>query len=359
MSNKCLVCFGDKLKPIYKPKYNISVTSDNMVLDTSIELIECKECGHLQKNPDSATLDKIYAEYSTNKLAPNEEQIKFDSAAKQSRSAVLLQNILEELPKQGDILDIGSGGGGMLRSLFTINPDYKLYANDLNKNAILELEAIPSFCGFFDSLENLEQKFDLITMVHVLEHINDTEKFLNLVSSLLKPNGILLIQIPNISQNIFDIFVYDHISHFDKSRVEKLLLKFFKYVVFPQKQINKEITVFASNKRSFKINKLDNIQDEQKFEISRIDEVFDMMESVKENISVFGTSPICTFFGAILGDRLLNFYDEDLNKQGKINLGKITLSLDDYKGELILLPFARDIAQKIMKRLEGIRFLKI
>ena len=76
-------------------------------------------------------------------------------------------------------------------------------------------------------------KFDVITMWHVLEHIPNLEEYIGQLKKLLKPNGTLLIAVPNY--NSFDAkhykqfwAAYDvprHLWHFSKKAISFLFEK--------------------------------------------------------------------------------------------------------------------------------------
>lgn len=359
MSRKCTVCFQSKLNNFYSLDCNFSVTSDNKILEAPIKLFKCENCGHIQKIPDSSLLGELYGQYCTNKVLPDEEQAKFDGYAHKRRSAIIVDNIVDFLPDKGSILDIGSGAGGMLKTLSERNCFYNLYANDLNSNLLHKLESINNFKDFYINLSDIDIRFELVTMVHVLEHVVNTENFLNTVSKLLKNDGILVVQVPNISTNIFDIFVYDHISHFNRFLLHRLLSQFFKIVIFPEKQINKEITIIASNKENLSVqnNFYGEVPSIPNF--SFLDKMLNEISLAKGLVSVFGTSPISSFFAIMLGDKLNNFYDEDTEKQGREHLGKIILSIDKYNGEPVILPFMQEASELIKKRLKDINFICI
>lgn len=355
--NRCVVCQEKRLKLFYKPDCNISVSSDNAIINRQIELFLCTNCGHIQKFPERELLDTIYKTYQTNKLLPNSEQLKFDGNASKSRSFLLLENIIEYLPDSGKALDIGSGSGTMLKALHILKPKIDLYAFDLNDNNIGEFVKIPKFKEFFVDIFKIDKKFDLIIASHVLEHVIELDSFLKRVSSLLKPNGLFLIQVPNICQNPLDIFIYDHISHFTPNSLQRLLSKYFKAILLPNKQIDKEITLLIRNDFFFSLK--ESKQDDCFFDSSCIDRALKKIKKLDKKVSVFGSSPICTLFGALLGDRLDCFYDEDSKKVGLRHLNTKIVSLKEYKGEDVVLSFLGDFARKIVERLDYVRFIEI
>ena len=125
------------------------------------------------------------------------------------------------------ILDIGAGTGDFLsfiqsefRSVTGIEPNQK--ARELAQEKGISLE---------QDLKDVKGKlFDVITMWHVLEHVPNLEETIRDVESLLKPNGILIIAVPNFYS--FDAAYYKnfwaafdvprHLWHFSKASMNKL-----------------------------------------------------------------------------------------------------------------------------------------
>jgi SAM-dependent methyltransferase len=82
-------------------------------------------------------------------------------------------------------------------------------------------------------------------MWHVLEHVHDLNGYLNQIHSILKPNGILVVAVPN--HNSFDQEHYEeywaawdipiHLWHFNPSTLKRLMIKHEfkveKYVPMP------------------------------------------------------------------------------------------------------------------------------
>ncbi|MBK8449685.1 MAG: class I SAM-dependent methyltransferase [Saprospiraceae bacterium] len=76
--------------------------------------------------------------------------------------------------------------------------------------------------------------FDIITMWHVLEHVPNLNERLEQLKNLLKPNGILIIALPNCDS--FDAQYYKnywagfdvprHLWHFNPSTMESLASKY-------------------------------------------------------------------------------------------------------------------------------------
>jgi len=135
---------------------------------------------------------------------------------------------------KGSLLDIGCGTGDFLAaaknngwSVTGIEPNEnaRTKANTKTNNSVFEtlkLESLP------------ENSFDVITLWHVLEHLPDLESHVNVFRKLLKPNGSLIIAVPNYKSfdaNHYKQFwaAYDvprHLWHFSQTSIKKLFQNF-------------------------------------------------------------------------------------------------------------------------------------
>jgi 2-polyprenyl-3-methyl-5-hydroxy-6-metoxy-1,4-benzoquinol methylase len=167
-------------------------------------------------------------------------------------------NLINSLrSEQKTILDIGIGTGDFL--LACKKSGWKVNGVEPNFNA--RNIAIKKFknvteensCEFiFDSLKSLlenkkhhSEKFDVITMWHVLEHVPDLESYIIQIKSLLKPNGTIIIAVPNFKS--YDAIYYGkfwaafdvprHLWHFSKKSISILFKKEQMEIVkiFPMK----------------------------------------------------------------------------------------------------------------------------
>ena len=124
-----------------------------------------------------------------------------------SPQRVDLMRPLEEMLK-GDILEIGSGCGAITRYLgelghFVTALEGSPKRAQITASRCRDLENVKVYCDNFDHFE-LDQKFDVITLIGVLEYaplfIDGTspqQEMLKKVRSFLKPDGILIIAIEN------------------------------------------------------------------------------------------------------------------------------------------------------------------
>ncbi len=99
-----------------------------------------------------------------------------------------------------NILEIGSGDGVLLRLIRKNHPNINITALEPNKNHCAILSLIPDVTVIQDYMENagLKQKYDLVIMSHVLEHIENPQEAIKYIyDNLLVDGGFLYIDVPN------------------------------------------------------------------------------------------------------------------------------------------------------------------
>ena len=133
------------------------------------------------------------------------------------------------------ILDIGCGTGDFL--VTCKNNGWNVVGVEPNKNArdLAESKISKSTTSkvFTDINELDSEKFDVITLWHVLEHVPNLEAYISKLKSLLKADGVLIVAVPNYKS--YDALYYKqfwaafdvprHLWHFSKTTIQKLFLK--------------------------------------------------------------------------------------------------------------------------------------
>jgi len=131
------------------------------------------------------------------------------------------------------LLDIGCGTGDFLKIArnnnwevkgVEPNSDARTIANKKTDNSVFDIDQLLKF---------EKHSFDVITLWHVLEHLPKLENYLAVIETLLKPNGRIIIAVPNYKS--FDALYYKnfwaafdvprHLWHFSQQSISKLVLK--------------------------------------------------------------------------------------------------------------------------------------
>ena len=132
-----------------------------------------------------------------------------------------------------NLLDIGCGTGDFLETALKANWDITGIEPDESARKIANSKTNKSVFKI-EYLEKLKpNSFDVITLWHVLEHLPNLEMHASLFKSLLKPNGTLVIAVPNYKSYDAEHYknfwaAYDvprHLWHFSRTSISELFRK--------------------------------------------------------------------------------------------------------------------------------------
>lgn len=114
----------------------------------------------------------------------------------------LILNILARLSSQTQInsmLDTGAGHGILTRAMVNVVHPKRIEAIDLYPLAEATDNIVFSQGDLNHTLPYPDDSFDLVTSIHTIEHIIDTDKYLDEMRRVLKPGGYLLLHTVNLA----------------------------------------------------------------------------------------------------------------------------------------------------------------
>jgi len=227
--NFCPVCEGDSLSTFKGIK-------DHFLSQETFHLSQCKKCGFVFTNPrpDENELEKYYQSdeyFSHSKKKKGLISFLYDTVKKYA-----LENkykLISEIIPTGKILDIGCATGEFL-NVFQ-QKGWTCYGIEPAKNPRdFAIENYNLDVRDENAINNFDKEtFDVITMWHVLEHVPKLNERIEQIYKLLKPDGLLLIALPNYlswDAKFYEAFWagYDvprHLYHFSSKTVSLLLNK--------------------------------------------------------------------------------------------------------------------------------------
>lgn len=177
----CSVCDSKENRKLFTAK-------DYNWLDSgSFDIVRCKKCGfvYISPRPEASELSKYYPDLY---YGGNDSDL--------SHKIGLIKRYF----KPGSVLDIGCGRGSFLGRMKELGWDAR--GVELSKG---EAEAAKEIFNIDVSTKDiaesgfLEGQFDLITLWHSLEHMEDPARILREAYRLLKKGGGLIISTPNMS----------------------------------------------------------------------------------------------------------------------------------------------------------------
>jgi len=186
-----------------------------------LRTVLCQSCGlgWTDPQPESSTIQKFY-ERDYRKQYKGTFKPKKKHTYRAGRVAARRWNQLKKFLNQDrELLDLGSGGGEfvyLMRSLglnaigIEPNEGYAAYARD-------DL-GLPIQEGFISDQLTIDRPLDVITMFHVLEHLQDPVAMVGLLSTHLKEGGHLVIEVPNLETTCHypgNCYHFAHLYHFN------------------------------------------------------------------------------------------------------------------------------------------------
>lgn len=225
--------------PICESKHSsvFMTTKDFSVSGESFSIVTCADCGFYYTNPvpEEDIIGKYYksdayvSHSSSKKGLINRvyHLVRWYSLRKKVA-------LIKKLSKGRNLLDIGAGTGHFLSvasqkgwKVTGLEPDDDARALAKTVNGI---DLLP-----LDRLHEMQPgQFDVITMWHVLEHVYHLKRDLEKLVSLLKPNGTLVVAVPN--RKSYDARYYKefwaaydlpiHLYHFTRPDIQRLMDQF-------------------------------------------------------------------------------------------------------------------------------------
>jgi 2-polyprenyl-3-methyl-5-hydroxy-6-metoxy-1,4-benzoquinol methylase len=164
----------------------------------SIDVHRCGHCGliyvgEMQQNED------LVKHYSDQYFAP---YLATKSIHLKKRFKKRIEEI-RQLYYPGTILDVGCGAGFFLQ--LAQETGYNTQGVELSGYAAgyaRKKFGLSVFNGDIADAPFDKESFDIITLWHILEHVHDPRQFLGEVHRLLKPNGLMAVEVPNIGSPV-------------------------------------------------------------------------------------------------------------------------------------------------------------
>ncbi len=368
---KCQACNNkNKNFEIKNFRKLIKISSDERYSGTDCKIFICKKCSLIQKIIDKQYLKKlatIYKKYQAFPIKNGQENIINYKNKECYRSDFLLQKINNHRKLIGlDILDFGCGSGFTLRRISSLYSSNNLYGFDYNLKRVKDLNKIQNFKKLYSQkILKIKKKFDIIILNHVFEHLINPVLYLKKIKRILKKNGLIILQMPNIRKNFTDIFTFDHICYYDENTLQSLLNKTNIFEYSFKNCIPKEITCFLKVKKNKKkenkiLPRSKNINIADKF--SKIHSFSKEISNLKTKKNyIFGTTVPAIWCSKVLGnDKFQNFIEEDKKKiNKKLNCKKIISIKKVKKNYNVIIPYTKKLKAKITKKINNNKIISL
>lgn len=220
LDTKCNLCGSGNIKLLHK-KDNFNILRCNSCRfifndQASSSPVEIQDAGEKNLN-----IDKVKATFD------KEKELYFERFRKELVG-------ITKYKKSGRILDIGCGPGYFLE--LARREGWETHGVNTDKN---EVEFCKQYLGLAVKYGELDEKqypekyFDVVTLFHTLEHISSFQQTILTVKKIIKPHGLIVIDVPNVNdlrrillKENWAQFRKGHLWYFSVATLRLLLIRF-------------------------------------------------------------------------------------------------------------------------------------
>lgn len=229
MVRNCAVCGGAEAEVLHRQEFYLP---EGHPLAAGYDVVACLGCGFVFADTliDQAAYDAFYAQrskYEDAKTSTGSGLSEWDAQRLRDAADAIVG---QTFSRDARILDLGCANGGLLgalkdkgfSNLTGVDPSDACAANT---RAVYQVNAVRASLYSLPDLGS----FDVITLSHVLEHLEDLRGAALNFAQLLQPGGIAYIEVPDASRYSecliapFQDFNTEHINHFSHRSLRRLM----------------------------------------------------------------------------------------------------------------------------------------
>ncbi len=220
----CPVCHKSEVVKIVDLNYQLF---DDLNMSGQMQLVKCSWCDFIY-NRTCLTEEDFSNYYKGHEHYV--ESASPGSGGNSDRDIRRYRQIYDQvqacLPeKEPSILDFGCGKGGMLRWL-SQNVSTRVAGLEAGSPCRTYIEQKLNL-PVYENLSQINRKFDLVVLSHVLEHLYFPQKVMQSLSGILNQNAVIYIEVPSADAylsptiNLKELY-FEHINHFTASGLQNL-----------------------------------------------------------------------------------------------------------------------------------------
>tara|TARA_B100000242_G_C43044782_1_gene487567 strand:+ start:47 stop:997 length:951 start_codon:yes stop_codon:yes gene_type:complete len=235
----CAICNSGKYKVVYESKFPEIINKEFLtsVYSSSSEVVlyervvKCSDCSFVYTSPrlKDELIHQLYVDGNDEDFI-TQDDMRVLTSNRNIKHLMKIGNFSNKSHNQ--VLDIGCGSGTFLRSCrengFSgegIEPSKWLSNYSSTEHGLTIYQGTLS-----ENIQNLNKKYDLVSMWDVIEHLSNPKEELKIIKTILDDNGFLILNIPDIDSSIAKImgrkwpfYLSVHLLYFSKRTLEKLL----------------------------------------------------------------------------------------------------------------------------------------
>ncbi|WP_084502593.1 class I SAM-dependent methyltransferase [Fundidesulfovibrio putealis] len=179
----CCICGSPEYRSLYADELGDS--SPAVEYDFTAEtrktfaIVSCIACGHIYTNP-MPMIDDVYAE--------SEDEVYQSTRKQRIKCFEKIFDLIQNYHKSGNLLDVGCATGLLLDVVSSKFKTYGVEPSRWSRGACSKKHKV------YSSLEEVDNiRFDVITMLGVIEHITDPDALMRMIVKKLNPGGVFVV----------------------------------------------------------------------------------------------------------------------------------------------------------------------
>lgn len=222
-------CGATSVEPVAIIPYQDVIETDTCYFH---EVVICEECGFVFAS-HSLNEDALYKYYQKNELYNDSNTNLTQSSGLQKKAQQQLKFTLKHIKKEPfSLLDIGCSVGTTLNHF---NKNANCICEGLDPSQICSTSAKEQFGidvkvgNLLEISKSIKKKFDVVSMSHVFEHLDNLNEALTAVKTVLRADGLLYIEVPSAEHftghttEPFGSFSFEHLNFFTKTSLRYLM----------------------------------------------------------------------------------------------------------------------------------------
>jgi SAM-dependent methyltransferase len=218
----CCICGSQEYDPLYpdelgdaSPAVEYDFTADTR---KTFAIVSCRTCGHIYTNP-MPVIDDTYEE--------SHDEVYQSTSKQRTKCFEKIFDMIQKYHTSGNLLDIGCATGLLLDVASSKFNTYGVEPSTWSRGQCNKKHIM------YSSLEEVDDvRFDVITMLGVIEHIPDPDALMSVVAKRLNPGGIFVVYtgdvealLPRILKKRWWWYQGMHLHYFSRRTLGMLLKK--------------------------------------------------------------------------------------------------------------------------------------
>ncbi len=230
LQRDCDICRSPKRQLLHEQRFT---TFDNAAgLLAGYDVVACDECGFLYADglPEPAVFERYYRDMSKHE-PPVDDDVTL-TPYRQHNVDLIAGQVARRLPRRDAcLLDVGIGSGETLLALRRLGYSDLTGLDPSPRTTALvgQRHGLRILNTPISHLRSVTERFDVILLSGVLEHLRDLGPTLALLRSLLREQGCMCVAVPDAGRfwrnaaAPFQYFSVEHINFFTRSSLQSLM----------------------------------------------------------------------------------------------------------------------------------------